>query len=288
MKQQYPKIELVIVNDGSTDNTKEVVRSYADERVVYLEHHKNMGLNAAINTGFRKAKGKYVAKLDDDDELAEYAINTAIDTFKSVRGSNIGLLFFNCMDVEVKSMSGKYLPSQKVIKYEDLLRGSLQGDYWAVVDSSVLHPYEMLDENLWGGMGSLWLRVLLRCDAYYLPKTVYFTYRQHEMKRLTNFSSSRENWQRHEDTTASLLAEFGKDMMLVSPETYARYIRILAFYQLMNRKFDRARSNLILSLRTNMSLSASALLVLSFVGKGGALSFIYRHLVENRFIKQLF
>jgi glycosyltransferase involved in cell wall biosynthesis len=253
-----------------------------------LEHDKNRGLNAAINTGFQKAKGRYVAKLDDDDELAEFAITTAIDTFKSVHGSNIGLLFFNCLDVETKSTSGKFLPSQKIIRYEDLLRGALQGDYWAVVDSSVLHPYEMLDENLWGGMGCLWLRVLHRCDAYYLPKTVYFTYRQHEMMRLTNFSSRRENWQRHEDTTASLLAEFGKDMKLVSPQTYARHIRILAFYQLMNRKFDRARSNLILSLRTNMSLSASALLVLSFVGKGRALFFIYRRLLENRFIKRLF
>ena len=288
LNQKYSKIELIIVNDGSIDNTKDVVSSYSDERVVYLEHEKNMGLNAAINTGFRRAKGRYIAKLDDDDELAEVAVNTAIDTFESVLGSNIRLLFFNSMDVEANSTSGKSLPDGRVITYEDLLRRTLQGDYWVVVDSTVLPSNEILDENSWGTMGPLWLRLLRNCNAYYMPKTVYFAHRQHEMKRLTDFSASRGNWQRHEHYTISLLDEFGKDMRSVSPETYARQLQALAFYQLMNRKFDAARSSLILSLRINLSLGASALLALSFVGKAEATSFIYRRLVANRFIKRLF
>ena len=66
LNQTYKNLELIIVDDGSTDNTKEIIDSIKDERIVYIKQ-ENQGVSAARNTGVEKAKGKYIAFQDSDD-----------------------------------------------------------------------------------------------------------------------------------------------------------------------------------------------------------------------------
>ena len=67
LRQTYNDFQLLIIDDGSTDNTEECIRQFSDSRIVYLRH-KNQGQSAALNTGLRVAKGKYISFLDSDDE----------------------------------------------------------------------------------------------------------------------------------------------------------------------------------------------------------------------------
>lgn len=66
--QTYPDIELIIVNDASSDGTSDVVNSYEDTDIRYEEHKTNRGGSAARNTGIEAATGEYIAFLDADDE----------------------------------------------------------------------------------------------------------------------------------------------------------------------------------------------------------------------------
>lgn len=67
LDQTYPGIELIVVDDCSTDDTPEVVRGYDDERLTYIRQGTNRGAAAARNTGIRQAEGEYIAFLDSDD-----------------------------------------------------------------------------------------------------------------------------------------------------------------------------------------------------------------------------
>ena len=68
VNQSYENWELLIVDDGSTDDTRKVVQPFlSDERIRY-HWQENRELNGARNTGVRLARGRYIAFLDDDDQ----------------------------------------------------------------------------------------------------------------------------------------------------------------------------------------------------------------------------
>ena len=68
LAQTIDDIEVLVVDDGGSDGTQELVEAIADPRVRYLAHDTNRGVSAARNTGLTAARGEYVAFLDSDDE----------------------------------------------------------------------------------------------------------------------------------------------------------------------------------------------------------------------------
>lgn len=65
--QSYDDWELIIVDDGSTDMTAEIVSRYRDNRIYYLKNERNIGLIATLNKGIDYCSGKYIARMDADD-----------------------------------------------------------------------------------------------------------------------------------------------------------------------------------------------------------------------------
>ena len=66
LNQTYSDFEFIIVNDGSTNNAEEVILSYKDDRIVYLKQ-ENQGIVSALNNGWDKANGEFIARMDSDD-----------------------------------------------------------------------------------------------------------------------------------------------------------------------------------------------------------------------------
>ena len=66
LSQTFKDFELIIVDDGSTDHTKDLIDTYEDDRIVYF-YKENGGQNSAVNVGLQKARGEYIAFCDSDD-----------------------------------------------------------------------------------------------------------------------------------------------------------------------------------------------------------------------------
>ena len=66
LNQTFKDFEFIIVNDGSTDNSLKIIKSYNDPRITII-NQKNTGLAKALNEGIKIAKGKFIARMDADD-----------------------------------------------------------------------------------------------------------------------------------------------------------------------------------------------------------------------------
>lgn len=84
LAQEYGNFELIIVDDGSTDNSREIIRSYAEKHLtkIIAIYQENKGQAAAFNAGFERARGKYCAFLDSDDLWKKDKLKKAVEAFE--------------------------------------------------------------------------------------------------------------------------------------------------------------------------------------------------------------
>ena len=82
LRQTYKNFELIIVDDGSSDNTCEVVKGFNDDRVVYV-HQENAGACVARNNGIDHARGEYIAFQDSDDVWHEDKLEKQLTTLRN-------------------------------------------------------------------------------------------------------------------------------------------------------------------------------------------------------------
>lgn len=101
--QTYSDLEIIVVNDGSTDNTGEIIKPYRDT-IIYIEQ-QNRGLPAARNVGIRAASGDYIALLDADDSWIPNKLDQQMPRFSDLE---VGIV---CSDVSVTYSDGRFLPS---------------------------------------------------------------------------------------------------------------------------------------------------------------------------------
>ena len=103
LNQTYPHFELLMIDDGSTDKSAQLIASYQDGRIRFLQNSKNMGLVATLNRGIDEARGKYIARMDADDVSLPTRLATQVALLEANAG-DIGGSFF-----DVISKEGNYL-----------------------------------------------------------------------------------------------------------------------------------------------------------------------------------
>jgi glycosyltransferase involved in cell wall biosynthesis len=67
LQQTFTDFELIVINDGSTDNSEAIICSFTDPRIIYSNNEKNQGLIFTLNKGIDMARGAYIARMDADD-----------------------------------------------------------------------------------------------------------------------------------------------------------------------------------------------------------------------------
>lgn len=77
LNQTFADFEFIIIDDGSTDESSDIIKSYNDPRIILIRQ-KNKGLAAALNVGIKAARGKYIARMDADDISAQSRLEKQI------------------------------------------------------------------------------------------------------------------------------------------------------------------------------------------------------------------
>ena len=92
LNQTYKIFELIVVDDGSSDNTEEIVKNYSDSRLKYIKTDNWGGPARPRNIGIRESKGEYIAFCDNDDLWEKNKLEKQLDIIKN---NNAGLCFCN-------------------------------------------------------------------------------------------------------------------------------------------------------------------------------------------------
>ena len=88
LNQDYPNIEYIVIDGGSTDQSVEIIKKY-QSRLAYWVSEKDRGQSDAINKGWKMAKGEYCSYLNSDDELSSNIVSKIVSVFRTNRSAGM-------------------------------------------------------------------------------------------------------------------------------------------------------------------------------------------------------
>lgn len=142
LNQTYKNIELLIIDDGSTDETYQKILSIKDDRIILYRNKENLGLTKSLNILISKASGEFIARQDSDDISLPIRFEKQLEFMKK---NNLSVCTSRAIVKETKRSIPRfshYLPSKLVIKYKNpFIHGTL------LIKKNVLNNVGNYDEN---------------------------------------------------------------------------------------------------------------------------------------------
>jgi glycosyltransferase involved in cell wall biosynthesis len=189
LAQTYHNYEILIIDDGSTDNTKEVLKPFKD-KIKYIYQKNSGGPAKPRNIGIKKATGKYIAIFDSDDIMMPQKLDQSVKFLENE--PNVGMVFTNFMKINEKGQqySGTHLVTYKmfcklnkkkvgdakyIIKgkdaFETLFFENYIGTSGVIVRKEIFSKVGLFNENVThGGLEDrdMWFRICRFYDIGYL------------------------------------------------------------------------------------------------------------------------
>lgn len=183
LQQTFKDFEFIIINDGSEDNSSEIIRSYDDDRIIRIEQ-QNCGLIFSLNKGIEKSRSPLIARMDADDISLPARLKIQFSWMSKI--PEVGIAGVKCRYIDTNEVVFAD-SSDTLMEHQDILEGILH----AHRGTSLIHPTVMMRKQVVlraGGYNDrfpvcedidLWLRVSRFSKLHVINETQYL-YRCHD------------------------------------------------------------------------------------------------------------
>jgi glycosyltransferase involved in cell wall biosynthesis len=196
LNQTFTDFELIILNDGSTDSTPDIIKKYADSdrRIVFVDNKKNRGLIAVLNQGLDMARGEYIARMDSDDISLPARFEKQVAYLD--QNPDVGVLGTLIHGFGAVEASGIQIP---VVTVFDLLRQNYIAHPSVMMRKSIIDKYELRynpDYKHCEDM-ELWSRMILLTKFHNIMEVLL-------MYRISGNNISTQNWNYQQEMTEKI------------------------------------------------------------------------------------
>ena len=183
--QTYKKFELIVIDDGSTDGTSNIVKTLQklDERIIYLRNEENRGTTYSLNRGLRRALGEYIARIDGDDWYHPRKLELQVKFLEGRSEYGIVGTFYILVDE-----SGRAVKVRLPVTHSEIMKRMAYRNAFAhssiMVRRSVLDMVGYYDERYeYAQDYDLYFRILEVSKGYNLPSYLLYRMRRRQGRR---------------------------------------------------------------------------------------------------------
>lgn len=238
LKQTFKDWELIIVDDGSTDNTMQVISDFlaSDKRIKYF-YQENQERSIARNNGIEKATGKYVCFLDSDDYYLE---NRLLNIKANINKNDVQFLFTDIVFKDSTRSFTKYAVDfcEKNVFNNIVL--SLIGTPQVCIKRNILHEFKFNPNLIVGEDLELWLRIATKHPIFYLKNEPSVIALEHN-ERTVNYSSFNSGKFQLRTFKLILAPSHSGDKISISIKREMisdTYFNIFKYYFYVNKRID--------------------------------------------------
>jgi len=222
LNQSYTNFEFIILDDASTDNSREIISSYSDKRIRFFFFQERKGLNYLLNTGIEKAFGLYLARMDADDESLEKRLEHQIKLLESEPGIDICSCWMETFTDKVSTGLAKGYSENEFLKLELLYRPGFAHPTVvyrkSVFENGVQYRVPYADDY------DVWTQLVHKHKFYKIKKKL-FRYRIHQKQFTAEFKPAIKK------SIIEVQRGFHKSINLHLPINYEALHHDITFYQ---------------------------------------------------------
>ena len=237
LEQDYPNLEYIVIDGGSSDGSLEIIHKYAD-RLAYWQSQPDQGQTDAINQGFARASGEILAWLNSDDLLLPGAVSVAVRALHE--HPEAAMVYGDALLINAEGKTiGKFPAAQT--DYRKLRRGYVhipqqasffRADLWQQVAPLDVSFYFAMDYDLW-------VRLAALAPLVYVPE-LWAAFRLHGAGK--SIAADDRCW------PEMLRVHYRDGGKVLSPIVFKYWLRKLASPLLMHRRKKQMRSLIYLLL----------------------------------------
>lgn len=229
LNQTFQDFELIVVDDGSIDDTKELISKFMrkDSRVRYIWQENSGGPAEPINTGIKNSNGEYITILGSDDEILPEKFEKQIKKFQSV-SKNVGLVYCGLKYISKngKHRSKTIIPKLKGNLFINLLQGCFFGGITPLIKSECFQELGLFDTLSSGEDWDMWIRISKSYEMDYVPEALAI-YHIHGKQISANFNDTIQGLER--------ILEKYKDDISKYPSIYNEHLIRLGVFHCVNK-----------------------------------------------------